>query len=931
MRGLLVASLIFLLIPSVCFGQSAESDDLLFKPSAEGFITSWLQLGPVVLPPGIEKQTARLASRDPLRIAGLKSPPRDRQMGVGLRWKARFSPAKRLKFGRTRSGTIYLAAVLKTPQALKAWLATGSDGGIEIWCNGQRLLARNVERRAAPDTDLVGLDLVPGDNLVVLKLWKASRKLWHVYARLMDEHFGPPDKINVVLPGAAKRFDDALAGTGRLVLDRVLDLTAPGFEVKLRLAFNGGRPIGEQMNASIGFVGPEAPAKAVRALDFSDGDPADLDLGAYRFEGEDSPLVVSVEIGSLVLRSHLGTRMQDIQGLARAAKDLAIASQKSGLPRTSSESAAWRVEHLTGLVENGDRDYKYLTREIRDTEAITEKLANGQDPYWERRGELQRRGYRSEIDGSLSPYVLYVPPTWREEGDNRYGLVVSLHGLNGSPMRNMQTVFGRPRFEKQQIINRERHPRRVGYSPFFVLSPSGFGNSGYRAFGEIDVLRALEQVRERYRIDPDRIYITGLSMGGIGSASLALRHPGVFAAAVPLCGYHSLFIYPSIRDKKLRPWEKFLVSFSSNKDWALNGKYLPLHVVHGLRDNPLNSQLLVDRYNRYGYKVTYLTPDLDHDVWTTTYHKRWIFSHFRKYKRKTDPRHVAFRTSRLRYRSAHWIRIDDAIDHGQWIEIDAIWEKTNEIRIKTKNIAAFAVKNVETLRGERPVVLIVDGQRFDAIADAERWSFHLNDSQWTQGQRPSCQSLCKRPGLTGPIGDAFYGPLLFVYGSGDPHETALAKRRIAELGERWNDVTVKWPSKADVDVTPEDIERYSLVVVGTPTGNRLLSKIADQLPIRVDDGAIKMGTTQFRSRTAATSFIYPNPLNPNRYVVVHAGVSKEALYYVAHPPRFVPDYLIYDASTWGSRGGRVLGEHREILAGGFFDKNWQIAASASPQ
>ena len=72
-----------------------------------------------------------------------------------------------------------------------------------------------------------------------------------------------------------------------------------------------------------------------------------------------------------------------------------------------------------------------------------------------------------------------------------------------------------------------------------LVSPLGRGTTEYRGIGENDVLCVLDDVRKRYQVDPDRIYLTGHSMGGTGAAYLALHHPDLFAAAAPLASAYS--------------------------------------------------------------------------------------------------------------------------------------------------------------------------------------------------------------------------------------------------------------------------------------------------------------------------------------------------------------------------------------------------------
>ncbi|MDJ0761538.1 MAG: alpha/beta hydrolase-fold protein [Myxococcota bacterium] len=902
----------------------------VFKLDAGGTIASWLQLGPV---PGATQSTKHLQVQslfDRLKTGGIEHLPRAGDPAAGTHWRTAIGRYGVVTIEGGGPRTSYLAAVLRTETPGRRWLSLGSDGSLAVWLGGELRLHRDLVRRFSADTDLISLDLAKGDNLLVIKLWKKDQGPWRLVARLMDTDFGPPDKsVAVVLPGCTRPLHQLIKQAGRLVVDRHIDLDRGAMSVKVNLAFDGGRPIAGHMPAKISFTGPGAPDPTSQTIDLTPQGPTQYALAQFEFDKHPGPAAIAVDVAGAQFSKQLSFFMTHVQSLAQAWADLKKSREHPDLPQSSIESAHWRVAHLKSLIEAGDEDFRYLNRELRKTRKVTKTLASRIDFYATARARIQRRGFRSRIDDSWSYYTLYVPPGWRDTTEKRFGLVVVLHGLRSSPMKAMQTIFGQPLEEGETKEMRERHPKPVDPVRFFVLAPSGFGSSGYRAFGEVDVMQALDQVRSRYPIDPDRIYIAGASMGGTGAVSLTLHYPDQFAATVALCGYHSLWVRNAIRNAPLRSWEKTLIRVRSNVAWAENGQYVPLYLVHGLQDTLRHSKVLADQYRKLTYQVRYDTPDLPHNVWDETYKDRQIFKYLKQYKRTTHPSDLVFTTGNLRYRSSAWVEIDGATDYASWSRFKGTWGEDNHITANTSNISALTLCNTQPGTADEPLTLQIDGQSVQLPPGVAAWSLHRDDTAWRLGARPPSGQLEKRPGLAGPIGDALYERLLFVYGTADPGETALSKRLIQYLKQPTRGVTVNWPVKADIEVTEKDIAQYSLVIVGTTAGNRLLAKMRDNLPIRVLEDGIVLGKKQYKGPSTAASFIYPNPLNNSRYVVVHTGVSKEAVFYTAHLPALVPDYVIYDATHWGKKQGLVLG-HRQVLDAGFFDTHWQPTKTDPP-
>ncbi len=127
--------------------------------------------------------------------------------------------------------------------------------------------------------------------------------------------------------------------------------------------------------------------------------------------------------------------------------------------------------------------------------------------------------------------------------------------------------------------------------------------------------------------------------------------------------------------------------------------------------------------------------------------------------------------------------------------------------------------------------------------------------------------------------------------------------------------------KDDRDISDEDIAAHNLVLWGDPSSNAVLAKIADKLPIRWGADSISVGEKTFAAGDHALVMIFPNPLNPERYVVLNSGFTYREYDYLnnARQTPKLPDWAIIDVrepvtSQWP--GG--------IPAAGFFGEQWQL-------
>ncbi|MBN2340472.1 MAG: prolyl oligopeptidase family serine peptidase [Deltaproteobacteria bacterium] len=907
---------------------AADGEDLRLTPGDGGFLSTWLKIGPYTPPQYVSKNEGALETWEPFEQLTAAD--------ISLNHRMKNEPVELLIAENSRIGlkpkvesVVYLAAIVESTYERSIWLSTASTDGIQVRLNGTIVHTNSSHSRwVRRDVNLVPLKLHKGDNLLIIKLFKDKPGSWSTYARLMNEEFRRPSDIAVRLPGAGEKLDVVLQTTGGIKLVRQFDVKNRKVVVDAWLQFTGAKPLfgkrtvdvqtdADKNNRFTVMLEGDHPHKTeylLRRFYFSPDDADDSSI----------PDKIQVQFSPKVsFTAWVRMKPGHIRRLFAVVAQLAMV-RNSELPRSTVESLEWRVEHLQTLLQQGDGGTEYIARELTDTEKMIAVAASGQDPYADKHNQLQRRGYRSSIDGQLHNYALYVPQGWRESDDKQFSLIVALHGLGGHPVKTISTLFGHPMEEEETREERIRFPGPIGRAPMFVVAPMGFGSSGYYTLGERDVLDVIEIVKERYRIDEDRIYITGASMGGTGAAKIPLHYPDMFAASVPLCGYHNLKYYSQVKNRPLLDDEEFAVEVNSNIHWVKNGAHLPLYMVHGTKDFPRQSKDLLEFYQLEGYDAELKLIDAGHNVWDDTYQKGRIFSHFSKYHRNVHPRKIRFRTASLRYRKSHWIEIDGMVHSNQWAEVDAHWQEDNHITVRTQNVNGITIANDRELNSEKTLTVELDGQTLTLQKnEGSHFSFFRNTNQWAVGEQVFSADH-KKPGLAGPITDAQNEPLLFVYGTLDPYEGTLARRIISHLKQPRGGMTVDWPVKADAEVTEDDIANYSLVIVGTPTGNKILSRIESRLPIHVANGAIVAGNKQYAGDTVGAAFIAPNPLNPNRYVVVHTGTTRQAIYYSAHLPALLPDYVIYDASTWDEAGGYVLGEHRSVLAEGFFTEEWKL-------
>jgi len=557
----------------------------------------------------------------------------------------------------------------------------------------------------------------------------------------------------------------------------------------------------------------------------------------------------------------------------------------------------------------------------------TERAAQMKEgkPAWPTQTGLVVRGYVSKLDGSVQPYGLVVPESYKPDSPHKHRLDFWCHGR------------GETLTELNFIDQRQKSPGEFTPKDAFVVHLYGRYCCANKLAGEVDLFEALDSVKSRYPIDENRLVIRGFSMGGAACWHFAVHYPSLWAAAAPGAGLAETPDFLKVfQNEKLQPtdYERKLWHLYDCTDYALNLYNLPTVAYSGEIDSQKQAaDVMVVACERCGIEFPHLIgPKTGHG-----YHPEVKKELIRRIDnivengRKPLPRRVMFQTWTLRYNTSFWVTIDALVEHWKEASVRADLTADGVTAMTGDNVAAltFAMPAgfCPLSATERPTVTL-DGQKLKApaVGTDRSWVAHFRrvDYKWQVVNSADDGTLRKRHGLQGPIDDAFLDSFLMVRPTGKPLNDKVgtwADKEMAHAVDHWRkqfrgEVRIK----SDEAVTEADVKEHNLVLWGDPQSNKVLAKIADKLPVRWDARAIVVGSTKYNAALFVPILIYPNPLNPKRYVVLNSGFTFREYDYLNNARQVpkLPDYAVIDVDvpvSSRSPGG--------IVGAGFFNEQWK--------
>jgi predicted esterase len=590
------------------------------------------------------------------------------------------------------------------------------------------------------------------------------------------------------------------------------------------------------------------------------------------------------------------------------------------------KAATWVVQH--------DEFYQAQaaewTLEALDRGLVRARQAAGAETSWVNiTGYPVIRAYRSRVDGSVQPYAVTFPADYGKE-KRKWRLDIVLHGRDTglTEVKFLHTFNGdRPAPKDQRFVK---------------IDIFGRGNNAYRWAGETDVYEAVDHFLAVERmlgrdelLDPGRVVLRGFSMGGAGTWHLGLHRPDRWAVLGPGAGFTTTKGYVKSLGELTSAQEACLHIYDA-VDYAENCFNVPV-VAYGGSDDPQlqAARNIQNQVKKLGIPMELLVaPGLGHQFpaeWQAKAGKAYA-RHLAR-DREEYPKRVRFVTYTLRYPSCHWVEILGLDRHYERASVDA--EKTeNGFTVKTANVRSL---HLTVPAGKETVAIAIDGQTISARAWQSR-NVTLNvylerhDGHW-KAVRPQklfadrARHLQKVAGLQGPIDDAFMDGFICVRGTGErPWNDAVLKYADASLdrfAREWSKyLRGVLPIKNDVDITDQDIATKHLILFGDPASNSLIADVLDGLPLKWTRDSIFMAGHSYGAADHVPVLIYPNPLNPQRYVVLNSGHTFRAGDFQGTNALLYPRLGDYAVLKLAPTEKDSLGT--TAATAGLFDDFWQI-------
>jgi predicted esterase len=535
---------------------------------------------------------------------------------------------------------------------------------------------------------------------------------------------------------------------------------------------------------------------------------------------------------------------------------------------------------------------------------------NDAHPWTEAKG-LIVRGFQSRVDDSYQPYGLEIP-----EGldlSKPVPLLVWLHG-RGDKVTDLH-FLKRCLTKSQALGGFVKEQDEV-----IILHPFGRQCVGWKHAGETDLFEAIAAVKEDYPIDPDRIALAGFSMGGAGAWHIGAHYRDQFCAVHAGAGFAETKEYNNLTpDQYPADYVQTLWQVYDVPHYVRNFLNGPLLAYSGGEDKQKQAADLMEReLAKVGHEMRHVIGEgMGHkyneesvrEIW------QWLRECWEAGRPKA-PAKVQWQTPTLRYPGYDWLQLTGLEKHWRGAEATGEWNReARSLALELKGVSSFSIEAGVggDLAGTKLAINGTELAAEDPGFPVEAVSVVLREGKWTWGEP---DKMRKRPGVQGPIDDAFLTRFIVVPPDRKPSSPKLARWVEFELDHfrsRWKALMRgDLPEKSSGELDSDDIRDANLILWGDADSNAMIAEIADRLP--------EVGSKKSADGDRVEVFIYPNPLNPDRYIVVNSGLTFREGHDKTNSQQNpkLPDWAVISLGTDPDENSPG-----EILEAGFFNEAWK--------
>jgi predicted esterase len=552
------------------------------------------------------------------------------------------------------------------------------------------------------------------------------------------------------------------------------------------------------------------------------------------------------------------------------------------------------------------------------------QLTSGNTPWMTQNGV---RGFYSRLDGSAQPYLLTMPDNYDPAATRTYRLDIFMHGRDDTVLEQQ--------FMAKSPTGYTSKPFGAG-SDRFMLQPYGRYTNASRFAGETDGLEAIASVQKNYPIDPNRMVMAGFSMGGASAWSYIVHYADHWAAGAPGAGFTEteVFLRGALARQPQNGVQRTLWHLYDSTDYAINTFNVPVVAYSGEIDGQKQAaDAMAAAMLAEGLKLEHIIgPNTGHSYEPGARQRlQDRLDQLVSIGRNPAPSEIRFTTWTLRYNKMFWVTVDAMGEEWQRARVNAKIDG-DTITVTTTNVTALSLDFQPGLApfqpGTKPVLNIdTDTLQLPPARNDKSLTVGLvrNGKTWKTG---ALSGLRKMHGLQGPIDDAFMDAFVFVAPKGRP----LSEARGRWVREQMDYAISEWIHffrgeprvKKDDEISADDIANTNLALFGDPSSNAIYRRIADRLPIRWTASGVTVGAEKFDASHAPV-FVFPNPLNPKKYVVINSGFTFHDQSNNDMQSPKLPDWAIVDMTKPGNNYKYLP---LFVASQGFFDESWKLRSAA---